>query len=55
MAELRLIRMEMLAEFPTDEALFIAIKAHEAELIRQGKVVVSPPASVQHPPKPNAA
>lgn len=43
MAELRRIRREMRVEFPTDEALFHAMKAHEAEEIRQGRPVVSPP------------
>jgi hypothetical protein len=42
MAALRQIRREMLVEFPTDEALFRAMKAHEAEQIRLGKPVVSP-------------
>lgn len=43
MAELHQIRREMLVEFPTDEALFRAMKAHEAEGIRQGRPVVSLP------------
>lgn len=55
MAELRRIREEMLTEFPTDEALFRAIKAQEAELIKQGKIVVPPPARPQLRSKPNAA
>jgi hypothetical protein len=43
MAELRQIRREMLVEFPTPEALFRAMKAHEAEAARQGRPVVSIP------------
>jgi hypothetical protein len=43
MAELRRIRREMLVEFPTHEALFHAMKAHEAEEIRQGRPVTSLP------------
>jgi hypothetical protein len=43
MAELRQIRREMLVEFPTQEALFRAMKAHEAEAARQGRPVVSIP------------
>jgi hypothetical protein len=43
MAELRQIRKEMLAEVGGDtKGLFRAIKAKEAELIRQGHAVVSP-------------
>lgn len=33
MAELRMIREAMRVEFPTDEALFRAMQAHEAEMI----------------------
>jgi hypothetical protein len=44
MAELRMIREEMLAEFPTDEALFGAMQDHEAEQIKHGKTVVYPAA-----------
>jgi hypothetical protein len=53
MAELRKVREEMLLEFPTDEALFRAIKTHEAEQIRQGRQVVP----LQHAKgeKPDAA
>lgn len=43
MAELRQIRREMRVEFPTNDALFRAMKAHEAEEIRQGRPVVSLP------------
>ena len=43
MAELRQIRREMLEEFPTPEALFRAMKAHEAEEARQGRPVVPLP------------
>jgi hypothetical protein len=55
MAELRQIRREMLVEFPTHEALFRAMKAHESEQIRQGKKVFSPSARRPHGPKPNTA
>jgi hypothetical protein len=55
LAELHKVREEMLAEFPTDEALFRAMKAHEAEQIRQGKKILSPAARHPHRPKPNAA
>lgn len=44
MAELRQIRREMLAEVGGDmDGLFHAIKAEEAEQIRQGRPVVSLP------------
>lgn len=52
--ELRKVREQMLVEFPTDEALFRAMKDHEAEQIRQGKQVVSPPRRPQGR-TPNAA
>jgi hypothetical protein len=55
LAELRQVRKEMLAEFPTDEALFRALKAHEAEQIKKGKTVASPATHSQAPRKPNAA
>jgi hypothetical protein len=54
LAELRKVREQMRVEFPTDEALFRAMKDHEAEQIRQGKQVVSPPRRPQSR-KPNAA
>lgn len=52
--ELRKVREQMLVEFPTDEALFRAMKDHEAEQIRHGKPVMSPPRR-PHGRKPNAA
>jgi hypothetical protein len=54
LTELRKVREDMLVEFPTDEALFGALKAHEAEQIRQGKTVV-PPTRPARRSKPNAA
>ncbi len=56
MAELRQIRKKMLEELGGDrDALFRAIKAAEAEAIREGRAVVSLPP--RRPPgyKPNAA
>lgn len=56
MAELRQIRREMLAEVGGDmDGLFRAIKAEEAEQIRQGKPVVSLPPQRLQSYKPNAA
>lgn len=53
--ELRMIREEMLAEFPADEALFGAMQAHEAEQIKHGKTVVSPAARRPRQSNTNAA
>jgi hypothetical protein len=56
MAELRQIRREMLAEVGGDmDGLFRAIKAEEAEQIRQGKTVVSLSSPRPQGIKPNAA
>lgn len=52
LVELRKVREKMLVEFPTDEALFRAMKAHENEQIGQGKKIVLPAAQR---PRPNAA
>jgi hypothetical protein len=51
LAELRQIRREMLAEFPSDEALLRAMKPHEAEEFRQGRPVISIPP--EHPEDDN--
>jgi hypothetical protein len=56
LAELRQIRREMLAEVGGDmDGLFRAIKAEEAEQVRQGKVVVSLPPRRPQDYEPNAA
>jgi hypothetical protein len=56
MAELRQIRREMLAECGGDrDALFRAIRAKEAELVRRGFPVVSRPPRPAGENKPNAA
>jgi hypothetical protein len=56
MAELRQIRKEMFAEVGGDpKGLFRAIKAKEAELIRQGRPAVSPRRQQTNGIEPNAA
>lgn len=56
MAELRQIRKEMLEEVGGDmDGLFRAIKAAEAEAIRQGRPVVSLPPRRPKGYTPNAA
>jgi hypothetical protein len=55
LAELRSVREEMLVEFPTDEALFRAMKAHEAERVKRGEAILPLPAPPRLGGKPNAA